>query len=222
MRAPRAPVSPTQKPPHQHGFTLVEVMVALMVMAVMATLAWQGIDGMVRSRDASQQRLEQLLRMNTVLAQWEQDLMAVQETQAVPALRFDGASLRLTRRTPDGMQLVVWSLRGGSWLRWAGPAVTTGRELQSQWMRSQQFLGNEAGQLRTLAGIAQWQLYYFRGNAWTNAQSTGDVVLPGSGSGAETPQEILPTGVRLVLAFAEGSGTSGRITRDTALGPQPQ
>src|SRR5690606_26049864 len=122
------------------GVTLVEVLVALMSMAGMATLAWQGIDGIVRSREASQLRLEQLLRMNTVLAQWEQDLVSVQETQTVPALRFDGASLRLTRRTPLGMQLVVWSLHGDSWMRWAGPAVTTGQDLQNQWLRSQQFL----------------------------------------------------------------------------------
>jgi prepilin-type N-terminal cleavage/methylation domain-containing protein len=34
------------------GFTLVEVLVALAVMAVIAGMAWQGIDAMVRSRDA--------------------------------------------------------------------------------------------------------------------------------------------------------------------------
>ena len=32
------------------GFTLVEVLVALLVMAVMAGMAWQGVDGIVRSR----------------------------------------------------------------------------------------------------------------------------------------------------------------------------
>ena len=36
----------------QRGFTLVEVLVALLIMAVMATMAWQGVDGIVRARSA--------------------------------------------------------------------------------------------------------------------------------------------------------------------------
>jgi general secretion pathway protein J len=52
------------------GFTLVEVLVALMVMALMATMAWQGVDGIVRTRDGSQRQLEQTLRLQTVIAQW--------------------------------------------------------------------------------------------------------------------------------------------------------
>ena len=76
------------------GFTLVEVLVAMMVMAILAVMAWQGVDGIVRARDASQSRLEQTLRLNTVMAQWEQDLASVQDSKVVPALSFDGATLR--------------------------------------------------------------------------------------------------------------------------------
>ena len=205
------------------GFTLVEVLVALMVMAVMAAMAWQGVDGIVRARAASQARLEQTLRMNTVIAQWEQDLDAIQETRVLPsALNFDGAALRLTRRAPGGLQLVVWSLvpEEGSnvWLRWAGPVVTTSAALQDYWLRSQQFQGNEAGQLRTLSGISQWQMYCFVGNAWSNCQSTRKDP-PAPGSAASAPQvEVLPSGVRLVLSFAPGSGQAGSLVRDTLLG----
>lgn len=209
------------------GFTLVEVLVSLMIMAIMAGMAWQGVDGIVRARDASQQRLERTMRLNTVMAQWEQDLVSIQGTSgidvakdAVPALDFDGGTLRLTRRTPDGLQVVAWSLRNGEWMRWAGPAQTTVAGLTDDWMRSQQLLGNEALQLRAISGLAQWQLYFFRNNAWTNAQSTGDVVErpPGGGPGIAA----LPTGVRLVLTFADGSGMTGTLTRDVELGPQPK
>ena len=71
-----------------------------------------------------------------------------------------------------------------TWLRWAGPAVTTSGGLQDSWLRSQQFQGTEPGQLRTLEGVAQWQVYYFIGNAWSNAQSTGNVELPSAGASA--------------------------------------
>src|SRR5204863_5912641 len=96
--------------PHPHGFTLVEVLVAMMIMAILAMMAWQGVDGIVRARNASQSRLEQTLRLNTVIAQWEQDLASLQESSAVPGLVFNGASLRLTRRADNGLQVVVWAL----------------------------------------------------------------------------------------------------------------
>jgi general secretion pathway protein J len=217
----------------QHGFTLVEVLVALVIMAILAGMAWQGVDGIVRTRDASQARLEQTLRLNTLIAQWEQDLAAVQQSNAAPGLTFDGATLRLTRRAEQGLQVVTWSRVPGadgtplsaSWLRWAGPAVISSNELQESWLRTQQFQGTEPGQLRALTGLAQWQVYCFRGNAWSNCQSSGDVValppaVPPSAPPPAPVREALPSGVRLVLEFAEGSGMNGSLTRDVALGPQ--
>jgi general secretion pathway protein J len=210
------------------GFTLVEVLVAMMVMALMAGMAWQGVDGIVRARNASQGRLEQTLRLNTVIAQWEQDLASIQDTAVVPlALSCDGASVRLTRRTPTGLQVVAWTLRpanaGAIWQRWAGPPVTTTGALQDSWLRSLQLQGDEPGQVRTLTGISQWQVYFFQGNAWSNCQSTGDIaaVAPAAASAASgvPVRQALPKGVRVVLSFAEGSGVSGDLTRDTVLGP---
>jgi general secretion pathway protein J len=194
------------------GFTLVEVMVALVVMSLLALMAWQGVDGMLRAREISQQRLEATLRLNTALAQWQYDLAAVQGSPSVPPLNPGGAALQLTRRTPAGLQVVVWSLRGGRLLRWAGPSTTTSRELQESWLRSQQLQGAEPGQVTVLEGVADWQVYFFRGNAWSNVGSSADPSAPG--------QQALPTGVRLVLTFADGSGYVGKVTRDV-LGPQP-
>ena len=213
------------------GFTLVEVLVALMVMALMAAMAWQGVDGVVRSRNDSQTRLEQTLRLNTVIAQWEQDLSLIQDTTAAPGLQFDGVSLRMTRSATGGMQVVVWSLRPSSLIggsaanpaltgevlqRWAGPVVTSKNELQEQWFRSLQFLGTEPGQLSTMSGLSTWQVYFYQGNAWANAQSTGNSSNPGNPGSVG---QALPTGVRLVLTFAEGSGNVGSLTRDSALAP---
>jgi general secretion pathway protein J len=202
---------------HQ-GFTLIEVLVAVVIMAIMSLLAWQGVDGIVRARDSNQVRLEQTLRLETVITQWEQDLASLQQTTAVPTLTCDGQTVRLTRRTEGGMQVVAWSLRPDSsnamWQRWAGPPVTTTTALQEMWLRTQQFQGSEAGQLKALTGLDQWQVYFFHGNAWANCQSSGDVV---AASGVQS--QVLPSGVRLVLAFAPGSGLNGSLVRDTLLAP---
>ena len=215
--------------PRMAGFTLVEVLVAMVVMAIMAGMAWQGVDGIVRARDSSQARLEQTLRLNTVIAQWQQDLASIQDTAVVPlALSCDGASVRLTRRTASGLQVVAWTLRpgngasGATWQRWAGPPVTTTGALQDSWLRSLQLLGDEPGMVRTLTGLSQWQVYFYQGNAWSNCQSTGNVAPPpaSAASGVVQPaRQALPKGVRIVLSFTEGSGTSGELTRDTVLGP---
>ena len=209
------------------GFTLVEVLVAMMVMAIMAVMAWQGVDGIVRTRDATQSRLEKTLRLNTVIAQWDQDLAAIQDSSVVPqALSCDGATVRLTRRTPAGLQIVAWSLRAdgdqAAWVRWASPAVTTTGALQENWLRSLQLQDNEPGAIRALTGLSAWQVYFYQGNAWANCQSSGDVVAavaPASGASAVSVRTVLPKGVRVVLCFAPGSGVGGDLTRDTLVGP---
>lgn len=214
------------------GFTLVELLVALFIMAMMAAMAWQGVDSMTRTRDAGQQRMEQTLRLDTVMTQWEQDFAALHDVGGDLSFGFDGAAVRLTRRADDGgVRLVVWQLRNGELQRWAGPAVTRVGELQEQWMRSLQFVGTEPGQLRALQGVASLQLYCYRNNAWSNCQSTGDVsVTPGAGGRppAEAapgtpggPQQLLPSGVRLTLGFA-GPVLQGTLTRDVMLPPQQQ
>ena len=207
----------------QAGFTLVEVLVALMLMAILSGMAWQGLDGISRARIATQARVDQTLRMNTVLAQWEQDLQSLFDTDIVPALAFDGASLRLVRRQPEGLQVVAWSLREQRWLRWAGPIVTKAEALRESWLLSQQLLGNEPAQLRMQEGLAAWQIYFYRGNAWSHAQSSAGAAAPvpvAPGASAPPPARTpLPTGVRVVLEF-EGAGLAGKLTRDVMLGPQ--
>ena len=200
------------------GFTLVEVLVALLIMAILSAMAWQGVDGMVRARDASQQAAERTLRLTTVIAQWEQDLSSLYDNPSVPVISFDGANLRLARSTPTGAQVVVWSLREGVWRRWASPSVRRSFELQQAWLMSQQLIGTEDQQVRLLDGASGWQLYFFRGNAWSNAQSSADtapVPAPAASAAQAVARALLPTGVRLVINFDD----QRRLTRDVLLGP---
>lgn len=217
--------------PTARGFTLVEVLVALFIMAVLSVMAWQGVDALIRTRDGAQGSTETTLRLGTVLAQWEQDLNQIQQSSAAPGLKFDGQSLRLTRRTPEGIQLVLWTRQENTWYRWASPSVTRIADLQEWWIRSQQWsaVGSEA--LRMLDGVSDLQVYYYQmgDNNWSNAQSTGNVAAPpvapppanpGSNPGGEEgekpqvggEQEALPLGVRLVLTLP-----SGTLTRDVLM-----
>lgn len=217
---PAAFLPPVPRQGPRRGFTLVEVLVALTLMALLAGMAWQSLAGIARARDISQASVEQTLRVNTVLAQWEQDLQAVRDSGVVPALTFDGATLRLVRRQAEGLQVVAWSLREQRWLRWSGPVVTRNEALRESWLRSQQLLGNEAAQLPLLNGLSRWQLYFYRGNAWSNAQSSAELAAAASSAPALTRVQ-LPTGVRLVLSLGGDAGAlTGQLTRDVLLAPQ--
>jgi len=204
----------------ERGFTLVELLVALFVMAVLAGMAWQGVDAMLRTREGTQAALEATLRLNTVVTQWEQDLAALHESTAVPALQFDGRTLRLTRTAPGGVQVVAWAVHDGAWWRWSSPPTTRGEPLQQYWLASQQLQGPEPGQLRAVEGATGWQLYFYRGNAWSNAQSTGNSGSRANGRqnpGAAGAPEVLPEGVRLVIDLP-----AGPLTRDVLVPAQPE
>ena len=205
-----------RQPMHSGGFTLVEVLVALVIMAILSAMAWQGLEGVLRARDASRDSIDRTTRLATVLTQWEQDLQAVHDTGVVPPLTFDGQTLRLTRRVDDGVVLVAWAVRNGLWQRWAGATVQRVGLLQQAWLASQQFLGNEPGQLTVAEGATEWQMYFYVGNAWSNAQSTGNLAAPPAAGAGAAPQvrQDLPSAVRLVVTLR-----GDKLTRDIALGP---
>jgi general secretion pathway protein J len=202
----------------RRGFTLVELLVALVAMSVLAGMAWQGVDGMLRARDATQAAIDRTLRLHTVLTQWSQDLDALHESPTVPALQFDGRTLRLTRTAEGGVLVVAWAVRDGAWWRWAGAPTTAAEALQDQWLASQQLTGAEPGQLRLVDGAGDWQIYFYRGNGWSNAQSSGDLAERTGGAPSTPPPgttraiEQLPTGVRIVVELDEGP-----LTRDLVL-----
>lgn len=58
----------------QAGFTLIEVMVAVLIMAVISLIAWRGLDSMTRTNDQLQARMEETARMTRALQQIEMDL----------------------------------------------------------------------------------------------------------------------------------------------------
>ena len=207
------------------GFTLIELLVAIGIMAVMAGLSWRGIDGMVQTQTRVQQRSDALLTLQAGLAQWAADLDALADGTQEQTLEWDNRSLRLLRRNTtapgDGMLVVAWARRtvdgAGQWLRWQSPPVRTREQQQDAWARASIWAQNPGDEEKRrevrITPLAQWEVFYFRNDAWTNPQSSGDVANAPN-TGATPAGQTRPDGVRVVLTLPPGEALSGTLTRD--------
>jgi general secretion pathway protein J len=206
------------------GFTLVELLVALFALALLAALSWRGLDGMARAQQHTAARSDEVLALQTGLAQWSADLENLVQLPQITALEWNGRVLRMTRRgtasVTDGLRVVGWTRREGNWLRWQSPPLATRGEVESAWLQADQWAQNPGDAMRqqevAITPLEEWQIFYYRGDAWTNPMSS-DARAPGM-TGLEQPVAqsvgVIPDGVRLVLQLPPGRALSGRLTRD--------
>nr|WP_315261204.1 prepilin-type N-terminal cleavage/methylation domain-containing protein [uncultured Limnohabitans sp.] len=218
----------------QKGFTLIELLIAITLMAVLAGLSWRGLDSLMRSRDITQVQVDKTAVLQTVLAQWQADLNAVQPVPSIAdaGVLWDGRTLRLTRRATvwradgadAGLWVVAWTLRDNQWLRWQSAPLQTRADLQQAWANAERWGQNpsadDAAYASTLIPIDAWQLTYFRGNAWTNPLSsagnsdTNNNAVSGTPQTSTTGQGALPDAIRLQIDLPASTGVRGRITLD--------
>ena len=200
------------------GFTLVEMLVSIVLMALMGVMAWRGISGMQGAQIRLTQHNDDTLALQAGLGQWAADLDAIALQANTPSLAWDGRVLRVLRRGSaapgDGLRVVGWSQRqvDGStqWLRWQSLPLRSRAELDAAWTQAARWGQNLSNEDRLrevrISPLSQWQIFYYRNNAWTNPQS--------SASAADA--NALPEGVRLVLTLPAGQAISGVLTRDWA------
>ncbi len=217
------------------GFTLIEVMVALVVMSIMAVLTWQGIDGMAKASAQHRARSDDVAAIQTALLQWRTDLDQMIDASQTPpaalsagsagtakAIEFDSRILRITRRFGgDEVRVVAWGTRrvdSGTqstrrFMRWVSEPVRTRGQWQAAWDQAARWGQNpgDAEILRETAvlSVDEWQIFYFRNDAWSNPLSADGTATPNNNSGSANPD-----GVRLILQLSPSQQPGGKLTLD--------
>lgn len=209
------------------GFTLIELLIAISILAVMTLVSWRGIDGMVRAQQQARAHSEEVMVVQAALAQWTTDLNAIERVAQTIPLDWNGRVLRITRRGSDvseqGLRVVGWTVRRMQdrdyWVRWQSPPLRSVQAWQQAWEMSatgpsnNSLLdnANSALQQTVLMPVRNRQLLYFRGNSWSNPQSS-------EGNAKADPNNptdvVLPDGVRLTLELPAPGALSGTITQD--------
>lgn len=140
-RAHRSARDVQHRPSRQHGLTLIELLVAITVLAFIAVLGWRGLDSITRAREALNIELEQTRGLQLAFAQLQTDC-----ANAVDAITLDGRSplavsadrITIARRVqldaqPGKLQLVTWRLRNGVLTREESPATRDLTQLDQYW-----------------------------------------------------------------------------------------
>lgn len=225
----------------QHGFTLIELMVALGIMALVALLSWRGLDAMVHARNHTQARSDRIAVLQTVLAQWRTDLdaLAPDTLPRQQTLDWNGQSLRLLRLAPagqsgadqgaqsSGLQVVAWTQRApcgvpetaitACWIRWQSPVLHTRGDIQMAWQQAADW-GSSGSNLpgqQLLLPLATWQLLAWHDGAWGPLQTALPTPPSSPASAPITPSEdATPPALRLLLTLPEQAGLAGTLTVD--------
>ena len=217
------------------GFTLIELLVALFALSLLAVLSWRGIDGMVRAREQTRLRADEVQALQVGLAQWTADLDALATVPQMSSVDWNGRVFRLLREAPGdparGVVVVGWSRRadaaGSRWMRWQSPPAITRGQVDEAWRRADAWAQNSGMAAGVddvaITGLLEWQVFYYRSDAWTNPLSSDTTTTTAATAAPTAPRTPVPTvtraavtpdGIRIVLTLAPGQAISGDLTRD--------
>ena len=176
------------------GFTLIELLVAIAILAVVALLAWRGLDAIVRGRET----ITRSMAEERVFAQMF-DQMRIDAREAASddeagglAVSLEGGALQIVRAfaVPPGaaprLQVVRYRVRDGEVVRYASPPLANLGELRRS------LRGGESGDWSALpmmrgVDVINARLYVPK-TGWTSNMQDVRAQLTDNNNGLKVPQ----------------------------------
>ncbi|HEY1151437.1 MAG TPA: prepilin-type N-terminal cleavage/methylation domain-containing protein [Pseudoduganella sp.] len=206
------------------GFTLVELLVAITVLAIVAVLGWRGLDGIVRSREQLTAQMEQTRGIQLAFAQLQSDLEQIADKGTVlnnhQNLMADNTRLVfirtvLTENAPTQLQVVSYRIRDGILSRRESPSTRDLVQLDALWQAA---LGDAGGDVqREVAlhgGVNGMGVRVWENGAWKQPENASTSFSNVTQSSGEVPCTSTEPGA------CQGQGESS--TGTAPLGPSGQ
>lgn len=198
----------------QTGLTLIELLVAIAVLAIIAVLGWRGLDSIVRARIALASELEQTRGMQLAFAQLHNDCSHLAEKALLPDLvpiQVSQGKLAMVRRIfaenqPPRLQVIVYRVNDGRLTRSSSVATRDLKELNALWKTAanESDVGDTTPGMKGTgvvlqSGVADMKMRLWIRNGWHDRTAT-------SPPGADQP-----TGLEVVMQLQGREGSLLKI-----------
>jgi general secretion pathway protein J len=205
------------------GFTLVELLVAITVLAIVAVMGWRGLDGIVRSREQLTQNMEQTRGIQLTFAQLQSDLEQIADK---PLLRerqnllADNSRLVFVRtvlseNAASQLQVVSYTIRDGVLSRSESQPTRDLVQLDALWQAAIAQSGAQAT-AGLQAGVGAMEVRVWEGGGWKMAQNSSTSFSSAAPGGAGAPcVETEPGSCQGQGGGAAGGGASGGSSSGT-------
>lgn len=180
-------IGSAKQPARLRGLTLIELLVAITVLAFIAVLGWRGLDSIVRARIALTDDLEQTRGMQLAFAQLQSDCAHLASSTDIPDRMplFAGQdSLTLVRTVfadnqPSRLQVVTYRVKGGVLARSESVATRDLIELGALWQNAVNDAGTtQAVTLQSGVQAMTMRLWLSGGSGWRTSAEVAQLTTP--------------------------------------------
>ncbi|MDZ4200843.1 MAG: prepilin-type N-terminal cleavage/methylation domain-containing protein [Gallionella sp.] len=198
----------------QRGLTLIELLVAISILGVVATLGWHGLDSIVRSRVALTHDLEMTRSMQLVFAQLQNDCAHL----ASPAMLTGRAPLAIGKegltlvravydeQQPSRLQVVSYRLNDGILSRRESSATRDLTKLDTLWLHAVNDPDTSPRvTLQTGVSTMKMRLWFGNDQGWRTDVSFGTADNPSLPSGLEVTLQLHGQSVGMLKVFLLGA-----------------
>lgn len=141
MAKPAPPLLPFRTRRQAHGFTLVELLIAITILSFIAVIGWRGLDSILRSRAVLTSDMAQLRGLQLAFSQLQSDCDHIVATGGLnnrTTLSIDPQRLTMVRSVfvdnePSRYQIVAYRVKDGILTRRESPATRDLIELDTLW-----------------------------------------------------------------------------------------
>lgn len=185
--------------------TLIELLVAISVLAFIAVLGWRGLDSIVRARIALTGDLEQTRGMQLAFAQLQSDCAHWADAAVLPGrptLAVGQGRLTLVRKVyadnqPSRLQVIVYRIKDGELTRHESTATRDLAELYAMWYAStadtetsQAPLGTPGAKVVLISGVDSLALRLWTNGGWRTEAAMQPLAGMSAGTAAPTGLEV--------------------------------